>query len=202
MTVSSFQTKDATGCFTIFGIPFAAMGVLMAGKALSLTTGNTPDWAQVGMHALAALAGCVVGFGLIALGIYGGKKQRAIESLRAAAPDQPWMWREDWARGVIQSNTSSTMKSAWFLAVFWNSVSFPSAYLALRAWNTGSVKDNKILAVALFPIVGVGLLIWAARETLRRIEFGKTFFTMSAVPAAVGGRLRGTIQTRFPRGAA
>src|SRR5919201_4562522 len=125
MTVSSFQTKDATGCFTIFGIPFAAMGVLMAGKALSLTTGNTPDWAQVGMHALAALAACVVGFGLIALGIYGGKKQRASEALRAAAPDQPWMWREEWGGGGLQRNNNPTQKSARVLAIFLESVFFP-----------------------------------------------------------------------------
>src|SRR5919201_5639317 len=116
MTVSSFQTKDATGCFTIFGIPFAAMGVLMAGKALSLTTGNTPDWAQVGMHALAALAGCVVGFGLIALGIYGGKEQRAIEALRAAAPDQPWMWRGERGWGGDPNNNPPATKSGRVLA--------------------------------------------------------------------------------------
>ena len=106
------------------------------------------------------------------------------------------MWRPDWAEGRANSKMRSTMKNAWTIALFWNLVSFPSAHFIPKQTY---LEDPKTLAVLIFPLVGIGLLIWALRETLRCLEFGKTYFQMTDVPIAVGHELRGAIQARFPK---
>jgi len=88
------------------------------------------------------------------------------------------------------------MKNAWTIALFWNLVSFPSTHFIPKQTY---LEDPKTLAVLIFPLVGIGLLIWALRETLRCLEFGKTYFQMTDVPIAVGHELRGAIQARFPK---
>lgn len=82
------------------------------------------------------------------------------------------------------------------MALFWILVSFPSAYFIPKQTY---LEDPKTLAVLIFPLVGIGLLIWAIRESVRCLEFGKTYFQMTDVPIAVGRELRGAIQARFAK---
>jgi hypothetical protein len=47
----------------------------------------------------------------------------------------------------------------------------------------------------LFPLIGVALLIWAVRATIRWKRFGTSVVQMPSVPGIVGGPVAGTIQT-------
>lgn len=138
--------------------------------------------------------GC--GTSLIAVALFSMPRIKKQNRVHAEHPESPWMWRPDWAEGRANSKTRSTMKSAWTMALFWNLVSFPSAYFIPKQTY---LKDPNTLAVLIFPLVGLGLLIWAIRQSLRCLEFGKTYFQMTDVPIAVGRELRGAIQARFPK---
>lgn len=109
-------------------------------------------------------------------------------------PGQPWRWRADWDEGRIPSTTRGSMRSAWFVAVFWNLVCSPLLFLIPREW-----PDNRLAAIGLvLPLAGVWFVAVAVRLTLRRRRFGETWFAMMPVPASPGGRLQGTLHARLP----
>jgi hypothetical protein len=120
---------------------------------------------------------------------------RKLESVKAAHPDEPWMWRDDWAQGRVHSQTKFNMISAWGFAALWNLVSAP----VLVFVHPAKIQhEPKLLIALIFPLAGMGLLIRAIRETLRWFEFGDTTFEMTTLPCVMGRDLRGTIVARFP----
>jgi hypothetical protein len=179
-------------CF--FALPFCAFGWFAMKTGLhQLSRGATqPEWMMSIFGVI--FFGC--GIGLIAAALFSIPRIKKQNRVQAEHPESPWMWRPDWAEGRANSKTRSTMKSAWTMALLWNLVSFPIAYFVPKQTY---LQDPKTLAALVFPLVGIGLLIWAIRETLRCLEFGKTFFQMTDVPIAVGRELRGAIQARFPK---
>jgi hypothetical protein len=106
-------------------------------------------------------------------------------------PDEPWMWRKEWANGRIRSSSKQIMLFAWVFALFWNAVSFPVVGSNLP--GALSQGDHESLFMIVFPIVGIGLLAWAAWSTLQWRRFGTAEFEMASVPGVVGGELRGTV---------
>jgi hypothetical protein len=110
---------------------------------------------------------------------------------RAAHPEAPWMWRADWAAGRIEDSNRATMSMAWIFAGFWNLISLPAAFFAVRQ----ALRDQEygVLFVLLFPAVGLGLLAWAIRSTIRFRRFGVSRFEPAALPFPIGRSLRGTV---------
>jgi hypothetical protein len=50
----------------------------------------------------------------------------------------------------------------------------------------------------LFPIVGIGLLIWAVRRTKEWTRFGAAPVTLDPFPGSIGGHVGGTIDLKLP----
>ncbi len=186
--------KMGFGCLVLFSAPFCVAGVAIAFAAARKAFLPSPEWRDVALLGIAGLAFAVAGFGLLTAAVVGRKKLQQQEALRRLHPDAPWMWRQDWAQGRVASATESNMVIAWIFAALWNLVSAPILLLGIL----DKVKEDPKVAIALlFPAVGIGLLVWAVRETLRFREFGATAFEMSSVPGVIGGELRGAIQARF-----
>jgi hypothetical protein len=60
-------------------------------------------------------------------------------------------------------------------------------------------KGNYVAAIGLlFPLVGLGLLWWAVKSTLRYRKFGSSYLQLDTLPGVIGGKLRGTIHSRLP----
>jgi hypothetical protein len=128
-------------------------------------------------------------------GLFSMSKTRRAEAesaaRRAAHPEAPWMWRTDWAAGRIEDSNRATMSLAWTFAGFWNLISLPAAFFAVRQ----ALRDQEygVLFVLLFPAVGLGLLAWAIRSTIRFRRFGVSRFEPAALPFPIGRSLRGTV---------
>lgn len=137
-----------------------------------------------------------IGFGLLATVVYGPRKVKEAQRRQQANPDQPWLWREDWAHGRANSQTKSEMIRAWIFAILWNLISTPILFVVPQQQLE---KQPASLVALAFPLIGIALLVWAARETLRWFEFGKTSFEMASVPCVIGRDVRGAIQTHFGR---
>ncbi len=199
---SPVQIAVAYGIVGIFALPFAGFGLFAGWMALQQAASPDPNWNQVAYSMMFALVFSGVGIGLLALLAFGRKKQKVIDAAKAAYPESPWMWRADWAQGRVLSKTKTSMELAWVLAIFWNLISWGIVYFA---WSeiARQIQAKPISALVLiFPGVGIGILIYAVRETARWLEFGKTWFEMASVPGVIGRPLRGNIQARFPHGAA
>lgn len=150
-------------------------------------------WEMLGFYTLFVLIFGGAGFGMLFGGLYSSRKALAEKSLAAEHPDQPWTWREDWARGEIRSSGRTLLMIAWIFAIFWNLISLPALFFI-----PGEVVDkgNRLALLGLlFPAVGLGLLLWAVYLLLRWHKYGDSVFQMAAVPGVIGGTLAGVIRT-------
>ena len=178
------------GCVALFLLPFAAAGVFAAFQGTR--SAMSGDWGQAGLLAVFALTFGGVGFGGLAAVVAGRRRLEETTALKARNPAAPWLWRPDWAAGRVDDSSRATMWLAWVFAALWNLISAPSAVLALRssAWR----EKPAVLLVLLFPAVGVGLLVWAIRATLRYRRFGISRLELSTRPGVVGHSLAGTVR--------
>ena len=129
---------------------------------------------------------------------------RASHPLSHQGPDvhgaEPWLARPDWASGRIRCSSRKGMIGGWVFAGFWNLVTAPTMFfLPEEVLEKG---NNLALLGLVFPLVGVGLLIAAARTTLRWRRYGTSVLEMTRVPGVMGGRLEGRIQTGLRHGTA
>ena len=178
------------GCITLFLLPFAAVGAVTAVMAVQRAAARNPSEAL--FFTLFAVTFGGVGFGGIAAVLAGRRKLKEQAALEASHPESPWLWRADWASGRIVDSGRATMFTVWVFAALWNLISFPSAFLGVRA----AIQEGKpaALLALLFPLVGIGLLIWAVRLTLRYRKYGVSRLELSTIPGVIGRTLTGMVR--------
>ncbi len=186
--------KLAAAIVSLFALGFSAAGLFaVTAAARTPSSDAVPKFLGICLGLTFTLVGVAIG----AVAIYGFRKYQFQRARQATNPGSPWLWREDWAQGRAKSCTRSTMFQAWIFAVVWYLISMPVLIFAPKA-----MAKQPLAAVGLlFPACGVGLLIWAIRETLRWFEFGVTWFEMAGCPLVIGREFRGNIHARFPHGA-
>ena len=111
--------------------------------------------------------------------------------LKQAHPQEPWLWRAEWAAGEIHSSARPIAIAVGALALFWNAIALPSAVPALLAHNLR--YEPQFAGLAIFPLVGFGLIAWAIHLLLRWNAYGDSRFEMKSVPGQIGGTLDGSI---------
>ena len=112
-------------------------------------------------------------------------------NLKQAHPEKPWLWRPQWAVGEIHSSAKPGAIAICVIALIWNAIALPSAVPTLLAHNLS--YEPKFAWLALFPIVGLGLIAWAIHLLLRWNAYGDSRFEMKSVPGKIGGTLEGYI---------
>jgi hypothetical protein len=183
-------SKTGIGCLVLFGLPFAGVGVFAAIMAMrKAAAGQGREAAMLGLFALVF---CGVGFGLMIGSIFGARKLKQAHALEQQFPDEPWRWRADWAGGRIVSSNRNTMLGAWVFAILWNGISSMMWFVLPQEL----AKGNKAALIGLiFPAIGLGLLIWAGRATIRWRKFGIITLELTRTPLPLGGELSGLITT-------
>ena len=187
---SSRNVDRSIGCIALFLLPFAGVGLFTAGMAVQRLAAR--NWTEALFFGLFALTFGGVGIGGIAAALAGRGKLKVQEALQASHPDSPWLWRHDWASGHIIDSSRRTMIGTWLFAALWNLIGFPTGFLSARA----ALKEGKPAAFlgVLFPIVGVGLVVWAIRTTLRYWKYGVSRLELASVPGVIGRSLTGMVR--------
>ena len=177
----------------LLALPFAIVGILALVFLLHDEIGS--GFRMKKQMAVGLLSAAAVSFGLIAL-IFGisAKKQAMEVAATKADDDQPWLKRTDWTSGRI---VSSARKAGWLL---WTFVAFwciASAAISLVVVPGQLHLGNRAALIALvFPVIGLGMIVFAFNTTRAWRKFGRSVFEMAAVPAASGGALQGRIQVK------
>jgi hypothetical protein len=148
------------------------------------------------MHTLFGVLFGSVGLGLVIGGLIGYRQEQ-----RNRAPDpppeQPWLARNDWARGRIPTSGAAVVGVAVmpFVIVYWFLASAPLMleYPVILGQNFGWWKWLTLL----FPVLGALLAFGYFRLRARRQKYGNSVFEMASAPGVVGGQLAGVI--RIPR---
>jgi hypothetical protein len=118
------------------------------------------------------------------------------EQLRAANPDAPWMWREDWASGEVRTSARRDANRLMIIAIAWCVATFPILLIVPHRELRGA--DYFAMPSLILPLVGVVMLVWAMRLRRRFREYGESRFVMAPVPGQVGGALTGAIHIDKP----
>jgi hypothetical protein len=113
------------------------------------------------------------------------------EQLRAANPDRPWMWREDWASTEVRTSARRDANRLTVIAIAWCIAAFPILFIVPHRALRGA--DYFAIPSLIFPLIGVVMLVWAMRLRRRVREYGESRFVMTSVPGQVGGALTGAI---------
>ena len=163
------------------------MGVMCAQR---VRDGN---WKEAGLAFVFAFIFGTVGFGGICGMAIGWRKLKAEAAFKATNPNSPWKWRSDWAAGKIESSNRSRVVTIWVFSVFWNMISW-TLTIAFAIQNVWKQKPAAYM-VLLFPLIGTLLLVYAVYLTIQWCKFGKSFLKLLTVPAAVGGKLAGAVET-------
>jgi hypothetical protein len=186
------DAKTARKRAILLASPFALLGITALVMLVHDLFGGLPK--QKIIKTLSFVAVC---FGLVALIIgINAKKMHALKPGQNKTDDngKPWLKRKDWASGRVTSGTRKGVFIFWFFTFFWNAVSAPILFIGVP--NELHKGNYAILIALLFPVVGVAMIIFAARTTLAWKRFGQTIFEMAAVPAALGGTLEGEISVK------
>ncbi len=184
-------SKAAFGCAALVCLPFIGVGAgAMAIAATRLSEGDRSGAAALGFFGLAF---AMVGLGGLAAVIAGRREGHKREEREARHPESPWLWRDDWAAGRVRDANRSAAAGLWTFALLWNLIALPAGFFGVRDAVT---KDNRAAWMALlFPAVGLGLVVAAARASMRSRKFGASRLDLVTRPAAVGHGLGGVIRT-------
>lgn len=113
--------------------------------------------------------------------------------LRAQHPDEPWLWRRDWAERSVRESADFGGWCLWAFTIIWNLFCFPLWFIVRWEWP----MDAKTILAAAFPIAGIALLLLAIYQTLRRAKYGISLCRIERAPIPVGSTLRGELQVRL-----
>ncbi|MBT8103420.1 MAG: DUF3592 domain-containing protein [Gammaproteobacteria bacterium] len=150
-------------------------------------------WGLIGFKSIFV---CVFGgFGLGLL-IFVWRAAPEKDASRSEYKNSPWLLNENWQTATIRSSSKTAMWGAWAFAAFWNLI---SAALPFLVYEEVTRKENYLALIGLlFPLVGLGLLVWAIRRTLEWRRFGAAPVTLDPFPGSIGGHVGGTIDLNMP----
>ena len=158
---------------------------------VAITRAREGNWDQAALAASIALACGTAG---VSAARWVRSHARAVgpsERLRAANPDAPWMWREDWAAGEVRTSVRADANRLTLIAIAWCVVTLPILFIApLRAFRDA---DYSALPSLIFPLIGLALLAWAMRLRRRLRQYGESRFMLASMSGQIGGSLSGSI---------
>lgn len=133
----------------------------------------------------------LVGLGLFIAGaksLFGGGVERR---LARAYPSEPWRWREDWAAGVIKSDSGKNARGTLALAIFWLTIS--TVVVVAMVFGGNKPPIPAVLIVLVFEGIGIALLVWAIRELRVARRYGAAQLHLTSTPGVIGGKLAGVV---------
>jgi hypothetical protein len=196
LKVMAATKKTGLVFIVLFMLPFCGVGLFCLGLAFRELLSLQPEIDTVLFLGLFGLVFGGVGVWMIFRAFKGYKSSQQVDERKIRHPDKPWLWREDWASGLIRDSNRSSLSYVWFFAVLWNLISAPLSMVLPR--EILQDRNYPALVGLLFPLAGAGLLIWVIRATLRWKKFGTSVLELETLPGVTGGHLKGILQTPTP----
>jgi len=166
-----------------FCTPFALFGLYALSQAWRLARAG-PGAPTFWYPLIFGVVFSSVGFGLMSLVFLGKRRYARQQRLEAEHPNEPWLWRADWAQGHVKSKAPGAMAVGWFATIVFNLASVPIYWAVLH----GAMPRNQPLAYIMlaFPAVGLVLLHRSIRATAAFYKYGTNYFNMASVPGVIG----------------
>ncbi len=178
----------------LFGGIFAAVGII-AGVTLLPKALASGKMEEMVIAIIFPVVFTGAGLSIIGLGLHSKRKTNQTEQLKERHPNEPWMWKREWAERRIPGGGKFIVIFSWGFALFWNAIGTPPILFNLPS-DFSSVKPE-FFAMAIFPFIGFCLLGWALYNTIAWRKFGIAYFEPQPLPGVIGGACKGLIHTSF-----
>jgi hypothetical protein len=177
----------AVGCATLFALPFCGAGIA---TIFSVPRSHGHDLAvRIAAGSVFLIAGLAIILGAIVV----SRVTVSSFQLRQRYPDQPWMWRDDWAASAINDRGAFGLATFWIFTIIWNLISFPLIFA--MPWR--EVRNQPaVMFVFLFPAIGVLLFIGVLYKSGQRMKFGGSVCHVDRIPIVPGQSFHGEVETR------
>ncbi|MCF6225109.1 MAG: DUF3592 domain-containing protein [Xanthomonadales bacterium] len=152
---------------------------------------KTVRWPLVAFKVLFMLIFSGAGAGFYFYGKYNLKREDQVRELQQQYPEAPWKWRPQWQQNQLQSQSGAIRWFATIFAVFWNLISSPIWFIIPQELASG---NTIVLVAVLFPLVGIGMAVWATQLWRQHYRFGNSVLILKRVPIDLGGQLRANLQ--------
>jgi len=172
----------------------AGTGWLAISALKAFADGRTEDGAV--LAGVAFIAGCLAAsVGLVTWLLERVERDTAaLLERKAAHPDQPWLWRREWAERRIEHLVSRAgLGFVWGFALVWN-IGILGAAALVHVQGGLTAEPGAALALVPFLLVGVFLVSLAIKGTVRRFKYGPSVLELASVPGVLGGPISGQIQ--------
>ena len=176
------------------GTPLCIAAILAA--MVAATRAREGNWERAALAASIALACGGAGAGAIRWVRLHARAVDPSGRLRAANPDAPWMWREDWAAGEVRSSAGRSANRLTLIAMAWCIATLPIVFIV--PYSSLRRGDYSALPSLIFPLIGGATLTWAVRLRRRLRQYGESRFVMAQMPGRIGGSLTGAIHVARP----
>lgn len=189
--ISPAALRVTLGCAMLFFLPFLAGGIGLI--VTSFGVAQRQGWSQAAVPLLGGLAFVAMPLLIGGIIVYTLRKALRESTRRVAKPDEPWLWRDDWANGYVEDHLAARSFFLLGFAIVWNTI---VAVTILVIWRAGQVHfQPAMLAIALFPLIGLGLLIAACYQLWRRHKYGRSRLRLNTVPIEPGVPFSGEVET-------
>jgi hypothetical protein len=192
--LKTYPERVVLGIVKFLGTPLSIAALLAA--MVAVTRAGEGNWERAALAGSIAIACAGAGIGAIWWVRFHARAVDPSERLCAANPDAMWMWREDWASGVVSTTARRDANRLTIIAIAWCIATFP--ILIIVPHRVSRSADYFAIPSLIFPLAGVVILIWAMRMRRRFRRYGESRFVMASVPGQIGGTLTGSIHIDKP----
>lgn len=176
----------------LFLLPFVVVGIVTGGLMIKAFLAGDISQGFFLMAFSVAFGG--VGIGLLVALVVGKRGQQELEMRKAAYPSEPWRWKKEWEGGRIQNRGTQRLILTWFFTTIWNAIAFP--LIPLLQDEIFGKGNTAALVGLLFPLIGIGLAIYALSVTWSHLLYGNPVLVMNHLPGIIGGELSGRVEIR------
>jgi hypothetical protein len=100
--------NNPSGWLIPFGLVFTVPGIAVGVSTVRKIVSGAADAKQIVLGLTLALLFVVAGIGLMVWGRVAGKIAARNTARMAEHPNEPWLWRDDWAQGYARTEWKST----------------------------------------------------------------------------------------------
>jgi len=106
--------------------------------------------------------------------------------------EKPWTQRKDWAEGKVIQEGAQSLGLLIGFTILWNAISWGiTGIFFISEGGAGGAS----FFILIFPFIGILLITTTFRAWIRKRKFGISVMHLDTLPAYLGDRLRGSIET-------
>ncbi|MDB5345618.1 MAG: hypothetical protein JWP89_3995 [Schlesneria sp.] len=152
-------------------------------------------WEMIAFYDIFVLTFGGFGWAMFLGSVFAWRAERRRAALAVDYPDQPWLWRDDWAANEIEATHKNWFSVTAAFTLFWNLMTVPLWWLLPPQIARGNYTAFWAM---ILPGIGLILIVVSIRMLLRERKYGRCIFRITVPQGVIGSELSGVIETSRP----